>query len=102
MEHICLFNYLAVKKKCNFIPRGWLTNCDLCFASLELGKRDLDILLAASSNAFMTEEGVNDCSLLRESSSIFQNLAMGRCGFFYLSLPVTDSFFTFVLHMGQL
>lgn len=78
MEHICLFNYLAVKKNYNFIPRGWLTNCDLCFASLELGKRDLDILLAASTNAVMAEEGVNDCNLLCEFSSISQNLAMGR------------------------
>lgn len=61
MEHACLFNYLAVKKiNYPFIPIGWLTNYDLCFASLELGKRDLDILLAASSNALIAEEGVND------------------------------------------
>lgn len=92
MEHICLFNYLAVKKKnYTFIPSGWLTNCDLCFASLELGKRDLDILLTASSNALMADEGVNDCDLLCEFPSS-PRTSQWADDVFPLSLPVTDGF----------
>lgn len=73
MEHICLFNYLTVKKNYTFIPSGWLTICGLCYASLELGKYDLDILLTASSNLLTEEEGVNDCNWLHELSSLSQD-----------------------------
>lgn len=39
------FNYLASGKKSSLIFCRWLTICYLCFASLELGKHDIDILI---------------------------------------------------------